>query len=58
MIRLCRMLVMICVCIAFVNGPEDIRLPLIICSDTVSVSRFQNIPFSVVDLKQMLEKLL
>ena len=40
------------------DHPEDIRLPLIICSDTVSVSRFQNIPFSVVDLKQMLEKLL
>ena len=38
--------------------PEDYRLPLIVCSDTVNVKRFQGIPFSVVDLKLLIENLL
>jgi len=38
--------------------PDDYRLPLIICSDTVPVKEFNNIAFSVVDLKGMVEKLL
>jgi len=38
--------------------PEDYRLPLIVCSDAVPVKRFQNIPFSVVDLKKILTELL
>jgi predicted AlkP superfamily pyrophosphatase or phosphodiesterase len=40
------------------HHPEDYRLPLIFCSDTVFVNKFQNIPFSVIDLKKMLENLI
>lgn len=38
--------------------PDDYRLPFIICSDTVPVKNFQNMSFSVVDMKKILEKLL
>ena len=37
---------------------EDYRLPLIVCSDTVNVKRFQGISFQVTELKQLLENLL
>ncbi|MGA9538969.1 MAG: alkaline phosphatase family protein [Desulfobacterales bacterium] len=36
---------------------QDYRLPLIVCSDTVAVKRFQDIPFSVIELKKSLEDL-
>jgi len=36
---------------------QDYRLPLIVCSDTVAVKRFQGIPFSVIELKKSLEDL-
>ena len=39
------------------DHPQDYRLPLIVCSDTVSVKRFQGIPFSVIELKKSLEDL-
>ena len=38
--------------------PEDYRLPLIICPDTVPVKQIQNMPYSVVDLKGIIESLL
>lgn len=40
------------------QDPEDYRLPLIICSDAVSVERYKNISFSVVGLKKIIENLL
>lgn len=38
--------------------PQDYRMPLIISSDTVPVKQFQDISYSVIDLKKILEKLL
>lgn len=40
------------------NHPEDYRLPLIICSDTVPVEKFESASFSVTDFKKLLENLL
>lgn len=40
------------------DHPEDYRLPLIVCSDTIDVKRFQDISFSIIELKDMLEDLL
>jgi len=40
------------------DHPEDYRLPLIVCSDTVKVKRFQGISLSVTELKQLLENLI
>lgn len=38
--------------------PQDYRLPFIIASDRIAVAGFQNRPFSVVDLKNILGRLL
>ena len=40
------------------DHPEDYRLPLIVCSDTANVKRFQDISFSVIELKKILEDLM
>ncbi len=40
------------------DHPDDFRLPLILCSDTVSVKGYQDLRYSVIDLKKMIEKLL
>lgn len=38
--------------------PEDFKVPLIICSDTVATERYKDISFSVSDLKKIIENLL
>lgn len=38
--------------------PEDYRLPLVVASDRIAVGKFQDRPFSVVDLNKILEELL
>jgi predicted AlkP superfamily pyrophosphatase or phosphodiesterase len=38
--------------------PEDARLPLVLASDRLDVARFQNIRYSVLDLKPILSELL
>ncbi len=40
------------------HHPEDYRLPLVVCSDAVPINQYQNISFSVFDLKKMLGDLL
>lgn len=40
------------------NHPDDFRLPLILCSDTVSVKRYKDMQYSVIDLKKMIEQLI
>ena len=40
------------------HHPEDYRLPLVVCSDAVPVNQYQNISFSVGDLKKILGDLL
>lgn len=40
------------------SHPQDYRLPFIVVSDRINVSGFQDRPFSVVDLKKIIEKLL
>ena len=37
------------------DHPEDYRLPLILYSDTVPVKHFQDISFSIVDFKEMVD---
>lgn len=36
------------------DHPEDYRLPLIACSDTVAVRQVSNLPFSIVNFREML----
>ena len=40
------------------NHPDDFKLPFVIVSDRIKLDRFQNIPYRVVDLKPMIERLL
>jgi predicted AlkP superfamily pyrophosphatase or phosphodiesterase len=40
------------------NHSDDFKLPFVIVSDRIKLNRFQKIPYSVVDLKPMMEDLL
>ena len=40
------------------DHPEDYKLPLVLYSDTVPVKDFQDIYFSIIDFKEIIEPLI
>jgi predicted AlkP superfamily pyrophosphatase or phosphodiesterase len=40
------------------DHPEDYKLPLVLYSDTVPIKHFQDVSFSIIDFKEMIEPLM